>query len=227
MRSSENRSRPRAEDRPGRTIATARSGLGFADVATSGLPASGCSAWMRENNLGSHTKPLVIARPLPKAANPHDGEIITHAPNLQAYRWRSFTVDDGWGWIFTGQRRALARVCRLGMSARRPLLPTTLRSPWGCRAVWLDRGRRGSGGPSDGTCSQYLRELHQPAQVLAAKSSRPFVGEPQTNGVAERFNRTPAFRMIHASTATSRHGRRPRMANLTMRQSDVETRTAT
>ncbi len=31
-------------DRPGRARATARSGLGFGSVATSGLPASGCSA---------------------------------------------------------------------------------------------------------------------------------------------------------------------------------------
>ena len=30
--------------RPGRARATARSGLGFGSVATSGLPASGCSA---------------------------------------------------------------------------------------------------------------------------------------------------------------------------------------
>ena len=38
-----------------------------------------------------------------RGGNPHDGEIITHAPNLM---WgtdgvRVFTVDDGWGWIFT------------------------------------------------------------------------------------------------------------------------------
>ena len=38
-----------------------------------------------------------------RGGNPHVGEIITHAPNLM---WgtdgvRVFTVDDGWGWVFT------------------------------------------------------------------------------------------------------------------------------
>ena len=52
---------------------------------------------MRENNL------LSPHRRRRRGGNPHDGEIITHAPNLM---WgtdgvRVFTVDDGWGWIFT------------------------------------------------------------------------------------------------------------------------------
>ena len=52
---------------------------------------------MRENNL------LSPHRCCRRGGNPHDGEIITHAPNLM---WgtdgvRVFTVDDGWGWIFT------------------------------------------------------------------------------------------------------------------------------
>ena len=37
-------SQPTWRHRPGRARATARSGLGFGSVATSGLPASGCSA---------------------------------------------------------------------------------------------------------------------------------------------------------------------------------------
>ena len=49
---------------------------------------------MRENNL------LSPHRCRRRGGNPHDGEIITHAPNLM---WgtdgvRVFTVDDGWGW---------------------------------------------------------------------------------------------------------------------------------
>ena len=52
---------------------------------------------MRENNL------LSPHRCRRRGGNPHVGEIITHAPNLM---WgtdgvRVFTVDDGWGWIFT------------------------------------------------------------------------------------------------------------------------------
>ncbi len=52
---------------------------------------------MRENNL------LSPHRCRRRDGNPHQGEIITHAPNLM---WgtdgvRVFTVDDGWGWIRT------------------------------------------------------------------------------------------------------------------------------
>ena len=52
---------------------------------------------MRENNL------LSPHRCRRRGGNPHDGEIITHAPNLM---WgtdgvRVFTVDGGWSWIFT------------------------------------------------------------------------------------------------------------------------------
>ena len=52
---------------------------------------------MRENNL------LSPHRCRRRGGNSHVGEIITHAPNLM---WgtdgvRVFTVDDGWGWIFT------------------------------------------------------------------------------------------------------------------------------
>ena len=52
-----------------------RTGLGFGSVATSGLPASGCPP-ERENNL------LSPHRCRRRGGNPHDGEIITHAPNL-------------------------------------------------------------------------------------------------------------------------------------------------
>ena len=54
------RSKPTWRHRPGRARATARSGLGFRSVATSGLPASGCSDLMRENNL--------LGRPIAAAA---------------------------------------------------------------------------------------------------------------------------------------------------------------
>ena len=73
---------------------------------------------MRENNL------LSPHRCRRRGGNPHDGEIITHAPNLM---WgtdgvRVFTVDDGWG-LDLHRRRALERrVCRLAcLQARRPL----------------------------------------------------------------------------------------------------------
>ena len=62
-----------------------------------------------------------------------------------------FTVDDGWGWIFTARAPSVSA----GMSAaRRPLRRPAADSMWACRAVWLDRGRRGSGaGLADGSRS--------------------------------------------------------------------------
>ena len=104
-------------------------------------------------------KPPPDARPAlapslpPPWRHPHDGEIITHAPNLM---WgtdgvRVFTVDDGWGWIFTAVEHWNAEcvgwhVCKRGdrFAALQPI--------GACRAVWLDRGRRGSGaGLADGS----------------------------------------------------------------------------
>ena len=76
---------------------------------------------MRENNL------LSPHRCRRRGGNPHDGEIITHAPNLM---WgtdgvRVFTVDDGWGWIFTAVEHWNAEcvgwhVCKRGTAAGAP-----------------------------------------------------------------------------------------------------------
>ena len=91
---------------------------------------------MRENNL------LSPHRCRRRGGNPHDGEIITHAPNLM---WgtdgvRVFTVDDGWGWIFTAVEH------------------------WNAECV----GRRGSRtGFADGSrLPVSVGPLHQPDQVL-------------------------------------------------------------
>ena len=116
----------------------------------------------------------ICSRPIAAAAvagNPHDGEIITHAPNLM---WgtdgvRVFTVDDGWGWISHRRRPLERRVCRLACrQARRPLRRPAADLHGACRAVWLDRGRRGSGaGLADGSrLPVSVGPLHQPDQVL-------------------------------------------------------------
>ena len=120
---------------------------------------------MRENNL------LSPHRCRRRGGNPHDGEIITHAPNLM---WgtdgvRVFTVDDGWGWIFTAVEHWNAEcvgwhVCKRGdrFAALQPI------SMGLAEAVWLDRGRRGSGaGLADGSrLPVSVGPLHQPDQVL-------------------------------------------------------------
>ena len=51
--------------------------------------------------------------------------------------------------------------------------------------------------------SQYLSD-HFTNQIWGIQPSYAFVAEPQTNGVAERFNRTLKEQIMVASTATSR-----------------------
>ena len=144
---------------------------------------------MRENNL------LSPHRCRRRGGNPHDGEIITHAPNLM---WgtdgvRVFTVDDGWGWIFTAVEHWNAEcvgwhVCKRGdrFAALQPI-SMGLAGLYGSTAAGAARGlalRMDHG-------SQYLSD-HFTNQIKfwGIQPSYAFVAEPQTNGVAERFNRT-------------------------------------
>ena len=151
---------------------------------------------MRENNL------LSPHRCRRRGGNPHDGEIITHAPNLM---WgtdgvRVFTVDDGWGWIFTAVEHWNAEcvgwhVCKRGdrfaalqpisMGLARLYASTSAGAARGL-ALRMDHG------------SQYLSD-HFTNQIKfwGIQPSYAFVAEPQTNGVAERFNRTLKEQIIH------------------------------
>ena len=151
---------------------------------------------MRENNL------LSPHRCRRRGGNPHDGEIITHAPNLM---WgtdgvRVFTVDDGWGWIFTAVEHWNAEcvgwhVCKRGdrFAALQPI-SMGLAGLYGSTAAGAARGlalRMDHG-------SQYLSD-HFTNQIKfwGIQPSYAFVAEPQTNGVAERFNRTLKEQIIH------------------------------
>lgn len=144
---------------------------------------------MRENHLLS---PCRGRRP---AGPAHTGEIITMAPNEM---WgtdgiRILTVEEGWGWVFTTVEHWNAEcvgwhVCKTGdrFAALEPI------------AMGIDRifGRveadvaRGLSLRMDhGT--QYLSD-HFVNQVRfwGIRPSFAFVEQPETNGVAERFNRT-------------------------------------
>ena len=120
---------------------------------------------MRENNL------LSPHRCRRRGGNPHDGEIITHAPNLM---WgtdgvRVFTVDDGWGWIFTAVEHWNAEcvgwhVCKRGdrFAALQPI-SMGLAGLYGSTAAGAARGlalRMDHGSPVS------VGPLHQPDQVL-------------------------------------------------------------
>ena len=146
---------------------------------------------------------------------------------------RVFTVRMTAGaWIFHRRPPALERrVCRLALSASRgresllrkfpampdlqPLLTVTVQ--------WLDRGRRGSGAGnlSDAiTAAQYSvgPSSTNQIQVLGHPANpTPSVAEPQTNGVAERFNRIAdrnrsSMVVIYRNIAEL-SGRRPRNWN--------------
>ena len=168
---------------------------------------------MRENNL------LSPHRCRRRGGNPHDGEIITHAPNLM---WgtdgvRVFTVDDGWGWIFTAVEHWNAEcvgwhVCKRGdrFAALQPI-SMGLAGLYGSTAAGAARGlalRMDHG-------SQYLSD-HFTNQIKfwGIQPSYAFVAEPQTNGVAERFQ-SHAEGTDHPCSHLPQHrgaaGRRPRL----------------
>jgi transposase InsO family protein len=132
----------------------------------------------------------------------HDGKIITLAPNVM---WgtdgvRVFTVDDGWVWIFAAVEHWNAEcvgwhVCKVGsrFAALEPISQGLVRI-YGSVDADVARGlalRMDHG-------SQYLSDhfLNQ-LRYWGIRPSFGFVEEPETNGVAERFNRTLKEQAIH------------------------------
>jgi transposase InsO family protein len=151
---------------------------------------------MRENALLSpHRRPQ--GEPLL-----HDGSIQTHRPNEM---WgtdgiRIETVDEGWVWVFAAVDHCDA--CCVGIHAVKignrfaALQPIAqgLHNEFGATGAGAGRGltlRMDHG-------TQYTADdfLHQ-VRFWGIAPSFAFVAEPQTNGVAERFNRTLKEQVIH------------------------------
>jgi putative transposase len=144
---------------------------------------------MRENHL------LSPYRNRPKPAKKHDGKIITMAPNLM---WgtdgtRVFTLEEGWVWIFAAVEHWNAEcvgwhVCKKGdrYAALQPI-SMALNDLYG--GVQADIARGLTLRMDHGT--QYLSDhfLNQ-LKYWGITPSFAFISEPETNGVAERFNRT-------------------------------------
>ncbi len=151
---------------------------------------------MRENALLSpHRRPQ-------GAPVLHDGTITTDRPNAM---WgtdgmRIQTVEDGWVWVFSAVDHYDA--CCVGIHAVKignrfaALQPIAqgLKAEFG--ATGADAGRGLSLRMDNGT--QYTADdfLNQ-VKFWGIAPSFAFVAEPQTNGVAERFNRTLKEQVIH------------------------------
>ena len=151
---------------------------------------------MRENALLSpHRRPQ-------GAPNLHDGSITTDRPNEM---WgtdgiRIETVDEGWVWVFSAVDHFDA--CCVGIhtvktgnrfAALQPIAQG-LHTEFG--ATGADAGRGLALRMDHGT--QYTADdfLNQ-VKFWGIAPSFAFVAEPQTNGVAERFNRTLKEQAIH------------------------------
>ena len=151
---------------------------------------------MRENALLSpHRRPQ-------GAPNLHDGSITTDRPNDM---WgtdgmRIETVDEGWVWVFSAVDHFDA--CCVGIHAVKTgsrfaaLQPIAqgLQIEFGATGAEAGRGltlRMDHG--TQYTADDFLNQI----RFWGIAPSFAFVAEPQTNGVAERFNRTLKEQVIH------------------------------
>jgi len=151
---------------------------------------------MRENALLSpHRRPQ-------GDPNLHDGTITTDRPNEM---WgtdgiRIETVDEGWVWVFSAVDHFDA--CCVGIHAVKTgnrfaaLQPIAqgLKTEFGATSADAGRGltlRMDHG--TQYTADDFLNQV----KFWGIAPSFAFVAEPQTNGVAERFNRTLKEQAIH------------------------------
>ncbi len=144
---------------------------------------------MRENNLLS---PYRVRKGNGKL---HDGTIITDEPNVM---WgtdgaKVFTLEDGWVWIFSTVEHWNAEcvgwhVCKYGTRFN-ALEAVRMGVEKHFGSVGADAARGLALRMDHG--SQYLSDhFREQIRYWGIMASWAFVSEPETNGVAERYNRT-------------------------------------
>lgn len=154
---------------------------------------------MRQGNL------LSPHRAIQGRKQEHTGKIITAVPGVM---WgtdgtKIFTLDDGWCWLFTAVEHWNAEcvgwhVTKTGdrFAALQPL-SMALKQRFGSVGAGAARGltlRMDNG-------SQYLSDHFQnQIKFWGIAPSFAFVSQPQTNGVAERFNKTLKEQVIYGRT---------------------------
>jgi transposase InsO family protein len=151
---------------------------------------------MRQEHLLS---PHRVAQGQPKE---HDGKIITAAPDIM---WgtdgtKVFTIEEGWCWLFAAVEHWNAEcvgwhVVKTGdrFAALQPL-SMAMEQRYGSVSEGVARGltlRMDNG-------SQYLSDHFQnQIKFWGIASSFAFVAQPETNGVAERFNKTLKEQIVY------------------------------
>jgi putative transposase len=138
-------------------------------------------------------------------SNPHDGRIITDAPNVM---WGSdgtkvLTIDEGWVWIFSvadhWNTECLGwHVCKKGdrFAAYEPI-SQAIKKIYGGSAKDIATGlklRIDNG--SQYTSDYFLDQV----KYLGVEASFGLVRQPETNGVAERFHRTLKEQIFEGKT---------------------------
>jgi transposase InsO family protein len=151
---------------------------------------------MRENQLLSpHRRPQGVP-------TRHDGTITTQRPNQM---WgtdgiRIETIEEGWVWVFSAVDHCDAycvgiHAVKIGnrFAALQPIAQG-LKEAFGATGPDVGRGlslRMDNG--TQYTADDFLNQV----KFWGIAPSFAFVAEPQTNGVAERFNRTMKEQVIH------------------------------
>ncbi len=132
----------------------------------------------------------------------HEGKIITDKPNEM---WcgdgsKVLTAQDGWVWIFTavehwnGECLGHTIVKRGDRFAAMDALLQAVKGVYGCLEKNVAKGLKFRMDHGLQYTSDYFQEQ---LKYLGIERSMGYVKEPETNGVAERFNRTLKEQIIH------------------------------